>query len=220
MTRIRAAVPLMIVVPALALTACSTSSGTASVATAQPPAGAATSAAAAPTSAAASTKAAPQAGPATSLDPCQLVTSAEASALAGVSFGPGKSESSGTSGKLCVYGAQTHNVFTVVVGQAKDAATAGAEWVAEQAQAEAALKEQVPSGATVSLHKAGVSGLADKAETVTGSAAISGVQFGASAIFLLKGATFVQFSDVVVGTAPPSTAALESQARTTLGRVP
>src|SRR4051812_39997261 len=54
---------------------------------------------------------------ATTLDPCQLVTAAEASQLSGVTFGPGKEETTGSdnTGKRCTYGSQTKNVFFVQV---------------------------------------------------------------------------------------------------------
>lgn len=158
---------------------------------------------------------------ATSLDPCQLVTSAEASALAGTTFGPGKEEPSGDGkGKLCVYGAQTTNVFMVLAGQDASPAAAQADWSNEEAQVKTALTKQVPSGVKLTEQTQDVSGLGDRAATVSGSASLSGQTIGESAIYLLKGATFVSFSDLVLGHPAPTASALEGQARTTLGRVP
>src|SRR5580700_5237958 len=63
----------------------------------------------------------------TSYDPCQLVTASEASSLAGVTYGAGKEETNAGGGRDCVYGSETLNVFTVIVGVAADAATADAD---------------------------------------------------------------------------------------------
>src|SRR5262245_65717867 len=53
-----------------------------------------------------------QSGAPSTIDPCELVTQQEASALAGTSFGPGKEESDGSNGqRRCIYGYQTKNVF-------------------------------------------------------------------------------------------------------------
>jgi len=43
---------------------------------------------------------------------------------------------------------------------------------------------------------------------------------GLIAIYLLKGSTFVTFSDLVLGKPAPSAATMEAQAQTTLGRLP
>src|SRR5690348_10178293 len=67
--------------------------------------------------------AAPPAVSATSLDPCQIVTSAEASALAGANFTTGIEQTTDGGGRICVYGYQTQNVFMVLVAQGPDAAT-------------------------------------------------------------------------------------------------
>ena len=176
-------------------------------------------AAATPAASAAGSASAAPSGPATSLDPCQLVTGSEASSLAGDSYGPGREESSG-GGRQCVYGYQTMNVFTVEVGQAHDAATAQQQWSQAQAQAQALIKSKVPAGVRVSVHTSQVTGLADRAETLYGSTTIAGQTIGFSGIYLLKGATFLAFQDLLLGHAPPSTAALQSEAQTALGRVP
>jgi hypothetical protein len=155
---------------------------------------------------------------ATALDPCQLVTQAEASTLAGTTFGPGKEDKSGN-GKRCVYGGQTKNVFTVELGQAKDAATAQAEWSQAQAEAKAAVSEKLPPGTHVSLDTGAASGIGDRAATVYGSTTIGGLPVGLSGIYVLKGATFFAFQDLVLGNHPPTVAAMKSEARTAAGRV-
>jgi len=156
------------------------------------------------------------------LDPCQLVTSAEASSIAGVTFSAGKEDTTSGGAKSCGYGAQTPNVFMVVVAQAADAATAQADWTQEQAKAEATIKEGLPQGASVNLNITNVTTLsgADKAALATFNTTISGHPVGIIAIYLLKGATFVSFSDLVLGKATPTADAMETQAQTSLGRLP
>lgn len=205
------------------LAACNSASSTAA---AQPPTPARTAASTAVTSAAApatsaaarSSSAAPAAT--TALDPCQLVTSAEASSLAGTTFGQGKDEPSGTSGRRCVYGSQTLNVFTVIVGQAATVADADAQWSSAQAEAQAAVSKQLPSGVSVSVHTDNLTGIADKAALASGSAAISGQTINEIAIYLLKGTTFLTFSDLVLNKKAPSEAAMKAEAQTALSRVP
>jgi hypothetical protein len=173
------------------------------------------------TSAATSPGTAPsQSGVATSLDPCQIVPASEASALAGATFGAGKEEPSGTDGKRCVYGSQTTNVFSVIVGQAATVADADADWSTEQADAQAALTKQVPSGVKFSEQTKDVPGLADRAAVADGSVSLGAESIAASAIYLLKGTVFLSFSDVAVGGAAPTAVALEAEAGKALARVP
>lgn len=207
----RTAAALAVPLSALLLTACgssastSTSSGSSSAAAAQP----AASAAASPSQSAA----------ATSLDPCQLVTSSEASSLAGTTFGPGQEEST-NGGKRCVYGSQTTNVFTVEVAQAQDSATAQADWSQEQSQAQNLAEQKLPAGVSMSLSTQNVTGLGDRAATAYASTSMAGQKIGISGIYLLKGATFLAFQDLLLGHNPPSSAALQAEARTALARVP
>jgi len=151
------------------------------------------------------------------LDPCRLVTSAEASALAGTTFGKGVEEANG-SGKRCVYGSKTLNVFTVEVVRAKDAATASAAWAQAQTEAQSAVKQQLPAGVHFSLVTDNVD-IGDKAATVAGGTTIFGRSFGFSGVYVLKGPTFFAFQDLVLSKAPPAVSRMEAQARTTLGRV-
>jgi hypothetical protein len=162
-----------------------------------------------------------QSGVPTSLDPCQLVTLSEASTLAGASFTTGKEDTTSGGAKTCVYGGQTLNVFQVLVAQAPDATTAQSQWTELQTQAKDALKAGTPSGTTVNLNVTDVTlAGADKAADATASGTISGTTISVSAIYVLKGATFFSISDLVVGTAAPSSSAMEAQALTTLGRIP
>jgi hypothetical protein len=213
--------PTLILAPvaaALLLGACSGSTTPPGSPAASEPAATAT---AAPTSTPATSSPAEGSAAPTALDPCQLVTAAEASALAGTSFGTGKEETTSGGAKICVYGSATTSVVQVIVAQAADAATAQANWAQEQAQAEAAIKQGVPSGVnfTLNVNDASVTG-ADRAAVASAQATIGGVSVAISAIYVLKGATFFTFSDLGVGHAAASTSALEAQAVTTLGRIP
>src|SRR5262245_41931966 len=117
---------------AVTVTACK-SSGTPK-AGAQPPRGA-TATTAPPTGTPAATPSGVSGSTKTTLDPCELVTQQEASALTGAAFGPGKEESDPGGGRRCVYGYQTKNVFLVVVVQAPTVELARA--VKDQVRAEA-----------------------------------------------------------------------------------
>ena len=212
----RTAAALAVTAFALLLAACSSGSPAAISTTTQSATPAATPSAAAT---AASEPTPSQSAAATSLDPCQLVPSSEASSLAGASYGPGKEEAE-NGGKQCIYGYQTTNVFTVELGQASDPATAQADWSQEQSQAEALVEQKLPSGVNISLNTQNVTGLGDRAATANGSTTIDGRLIGMSAIYLLKGATFLSFSDIVLGQQAPSASAMQTEAATALSRVP
>lgn len=227
MRRSAALLTVTATVVASALAGCSTagSSGTTppatQSATEQASTAATASAASAATSPAASASpSSSQSGVATSLDPCQIVPAAEASAVAGATFGAGQEEPSGTDGKRCVYGSETTNVFSVIVGQADTSADAEADYSQEEADAQSAITRQVPSGVKFNEHTQDVSGLADRATVVNGSVSMGGESIAASAIYLLKGAVFLSFSDVVVGSNAPTASALEAEATKALARIP
>jgi len=156
---------------------------------------------------------------ATTLDPCQLVTAAEASALSGASFGAGLEETTGGTGKRCTYGAQTKTVFFVQVATAATAADAQATFTAEEANADAALAAGFPAKISAQLTKADVSGLGDRAAVGTGSETIEGQTISGGVIYLLKGPNFLAFGDLTLGTAPTADA-LKAQAATSLDRMP
>ena len=170
------AIPAVVVMSAVLLTACSSSTSTR---TATPVATAPTATPA--TTSAASTAPIASAAP-TSLDPCQLVTASEASALASASYQTGKEETNKGGGKECVYGSQTTNVFTVIVGQATSPAVAQAEWSAVQAQAKEAIAQKLPAGVHASLDTANVANLGDRAATVYGATSIEGQKVGFSGV--------------------------------------
>ena len=153
----------------------------------------------------------------TAIDPCQLIPQAEASALAGASFGPGTVETAGLS-KRCTYGGQTLNVFTVEVAEAADATAAQAAWNEAQAQVDAELKQKLPPGINIAVANTNVSGIGDKAAVLSGTATIQGQTIGISGIYVLSGAKFFAFQDLKLGT-PPTQAAMEAEAKVALGRI-
>jgi hypothetical protein len=155
----------------------------------------------------------------TSYDPCQLVTASEASSLAGVTYGPGTETTNSGNGKNCVYGADTLNVFTVLVAVASDAATADADWAAEESQVKSALNTSAKGASIdISISNVSLSG-ADMAAVGTGGADIEGVKIAATSVYFLKGAVFVAFSDLVLGKSAPSASDMENEANTVLGRL-
>jgi hypothetical protein len=157
----------------------------------------------------------------TSFDPCALVTPSEASSLTGVSYSAGKEETYSGNGRGCVYGAATLNVLTVEVAVASDAATAQADWAAEEAKAKSVLDTALPHGVSLNYALDDVSNVsgADMAAVGTGSATIETEKLNLSAIYLLKGPVFIGISDLALGHAAPSESALESEGSTALGRV-
>ncbi len=165
---------------------------------------------------------APSASP-TALDPCVLVTSDEASQLAGATFGAGAEDTTAGGGRICTYGANTTNVFDVIVGQA----SSEAEAQAGKADAEAGILKLAAKGVKFT-ELAACSGqascppgtLADGAAYFVGSVTFSGVKVNGSAIYVLKGTTFFGFSDLVLSLPSPTAAALQAEAQVILGRIP
>jgi hypothetical protein len=155
----------------------------------------------------------------TNVDPCQAVTQDEASTLAKATFGAGQEETTDGGGKICVYGSQTTNVFTVEVAQASSGAAASAEWTAEVSEAEAKINSALPPGVHVNFDTSNVSGIGDMAATLTGTETLLGKPINFTGIYVLSGPTFFLIGDLVLGQASPAVSDMEDQARTTLGRV-
>src|SRR5436305_313764 len=130
---------------------------------------------------------------ATALDPCQLVTSSEASSLAGAAFDTGLDTTEDNGARLCVYGSQTLNVLSVVAAQAPDADTAQASWSEEEAAAQRLMQQTLPPGVSLDVTVNDVSDLPsfDRAAVAQASATVAGRTLNISAIYLLKGSTFV-----------------------------
>ncbi len=153
----------------------------------------------------------------TQLDPCQLISSQEASALAGASFGTGVEGSTPGGLKTCTYGSQTTNVFTVDVVQAPDVNTAKVDKAQFLEDLQASLQQLTNEGLNVTQDP----NFADGAVLATASVNGGGIIMNGSAIGVLKGTIFFGFSDIVVGGgAAPDTIALRSEATTVLGRLP
>ncbi len=153
------------------------------------------------------------------VDPCQLVTASEASALAGANFVTGTYSDNGST---CIYGSQTVNVFMITAAQASDADTAQAQWAQNEAKLQNVSASNVPAGVNVNFNVTDVNDLAgaDRAATGQMGFAFQGRSISGSAFYLLRGATFVGFSDLQVGDGAPSSDAMESQAATVLSRLP
>jgi hypothetical protein len=166
-----------------------------------------------PSTAAESASAAPSEATAvaTTIDPCQLLSPAEASQFTGATYGPGEESETPGHLKICTYGAKTTNVFEVQVLQAPDVATAqkGA------ADAEAAAKAEAPGGKIDDI-----SGIGDKSVFFHGGGSLGGVPLDAAGIYVLSGATFFDINDVVLGKSAPSETDFATEATTILGRLP
>ena len=158
---------------------------------------------------------------ATDIDPCQLITADEASQLTGVKFGAGKESVSDKNVKSCNYAGAGANLFTVEVAVAPDEATAKAA----EDDARATLQEQSQKSANIGLKVTELPGFAPDIASGIDAAMLEGgatspIQFGARAMFVLKGTIFFGFDDVAVGGQPPSADAMQNQARTVLGKLP
>ncbi|MES1212652.1 MAG: DUF3558 family protein [Leifsonia sp.] len=159
---------------------------------------------------------------ATTLDPCQLVTAAEASQLSGATFGPGKEEATGTNGTgmRCTYGAQTTNVFFVQVASATSASDAQAEWATEEAAFDADISSSLPGNPNATTSKSDLTGLGDKAAAGTLSDDINGETVNINVIYLLKGPNLLAFGDSTVNVPAASVDSLTTQAAISLDRMP
>jgi hypothetical protein len=147
------------------------------------------------------------------------VTAAEAGALAGTTFGAGAESTTEGGGRICVYGGQTTNVFEVLVAQAPDSKTANDDFTQEEAKAQADLLTKVPAGVTAP-QVGDVPGVGDRAAAGIASLTIKGQTIGISAIYILKGATFLTYSDLVLNKPAPTVAALVAQSTVSLARIP
>lgn len=201
-------IPLAIA--AVALSACSSGGG--NVKETAPP----------PVSTTATASATPAPAPKATADPCQVLTAAEASALAGVTFGPGLEEDTGTAdtpGKRCTYGAKTTNVFFVQIATAADASSAAALWDQERAAVSDELTKAAPPELNLHPTATDVPGLADKATIVSGTATLEGHTFAGTSIAMLDGANYLSFGDLTVDAPAPTATAMEAQAKVSLARL-
>jgi hypothetical protein len=209
------------------LAACSSSSGASASAAPSPSAAASSPSMAASPSAEASPSPAMASSPSaeassgptavpTSLDPCQMVTAQEASALAGVTFGAG-SESTDQNTKICSYG-QEGIVLEVLLSVAPDAATAKSQEPAFKAELESGVAQAGivnPKLTELPNFQDGVD-----AAVVEGSASVAGKTLGGIALYALKGAVLLAISDVSIGGSVPTSEAMQAQAKVSLARLP
>ena len=197
------------------LAACSASGGSPSAGAASPGAVTASpSTSASAISSSAATESALPTAVVTDIDPCQLVTADEASALTGAAYGQGKESTTKNHLKICTYGTQTLNIFTVEVLQAPDEATAQAG----EDQAKKALKNQVGNVLSVQELPNFEDGV--DAAVLTGNGAYQGQTISTISIVALKGTFFLGVANVALNQGTPSSDDMQAQARTALDRLP
>ena len=158
---------------------------------------------------------------ATDIDPCQLITSADASQLVGVKFGAGKATETENNVKLCTYAAPGPNIFSVEVAVAPDVATAQAAEAAALQDLKDTASQQADLGLNVEvLPSFGPNGDADAA-MLQGSKSAGGISLGARALYVLHNTTLFGFSDISLGgSSPPSEQAMKDKATEILATLP
>lgn len=208
---LRALVAASIVGLAACSTGASPSPSPASVAPATPPASVEASASAGATeSQAAQATAVP-----TSVDPCQLVTAQEVSAITGATFTAGQASTETNNVKTCNYGQEGVD-FTVVASRAPDEATAKKD----EADTKAELEKNAP-GLPYKLEE--LPGFAPGADAavVSGSMNTGGGTYSGIAIYVIKGTDFFGITDISsLGGQAPTSAQMQDLAKVALGRLP
>ena len=152
----------------------------------------------------------------TSLDPCTLISSQDASTLVGATFGQGVEGAIPGGLKTCTYVTQPTNTLVVEVGQASDVNTAQA--YKNQFISDIQAKAQQLSSQGLNFTE--IPNFADGGVTATANISAGGISVSASAFGFLKGTVFVGFSDTAVGGTAPSSAMMQSEATTVLGKLP
>ena len=229
MTPNRSAVALVTAAAVLVVAACSSggpnpSASASIVANANPPPAASVAATPGPGASSAAVSEAPSesafpSAVATNIDPCQLITADDASAFVGTKFGAGRESTSENNVKTCNYDAPGPNLFFVEVAVAPDEATAKAAEAAQEADLESQAQDLASLGLTVTKMP-GFAANTDAA-LMQGSLSEGGVSVAARAMFLLRGTTFVAFSDTAVGGGqPPSEQAFKDKANELLAKLP
>jgi hypothetical protein len=152
----------------------------------------------------------------TLLDPCVLVPSQDASTLTGTPFGQGVESSTPGGLKICTYGSQSADVFTVEVVQASNVAAAQAAKTQFVADLQANLQQITDQGINVTQ----LPNFADGAVIGQVSFSGGGMTLNGSAMGFLKGTIFVGFSDLNMNGSAPTSDALQNEATTVLERLP
>jgi hypothetical protein len=152
---------------------------------------------------------------ATAIDPCQLITAAEAGQMVGVTFGAGKEHEGANHVKSCTYTSGT-NTFTVDVAVAPDEATAK---TAENQAVSAIESNQGLKDAGMKETK--LTNFAPGTDALILDGQVKGqISLAARALMLLKGVTYVGFSDLAIGGDVPSQDAFKNEAMTVISRIP
>ena len=155
----------------------------------------------------------------TDIDPCQLITAEAASALVGVTFGPGKESDNGKNVKICSYAGPGPNIFMVEVAVAPDVATAKAAEASVQADLQSNASQQADLGLTVTQLPNFAANT--DAAMLSGAKSAGALSVAARAMLVLRNTTFFAFSDVAVGGGqPPSEKAMQDKANEILATLP
>jgi hypothetical protein len=152
----------------------------------------------------------------TPLDPCQLIDSQAASGLAGTTYGPGEESTTPEGLKICTYGAQTTNIFTVDVARAASVDEAKAD----KTDFLNMLQENLAQLTSQGIQVTELPDFADGATMGQVSVSTSAGTFNGSAFAFLKGTVFVGFSDIVENGPAPTPEALQAEATTVMGLLP
>jgi hypothetical protein len=155
----------------------------------------------------------------TDIDPCQLITAEQASALVGVTFGPGKESDNGKNVKICSYAGPGPNVFMVEVAVAPDVATAKAAEAAAQADLQSSASQQADLGLAVTQ----LPNFAPNTDAamLQGEKSAGALSVAGRAMMVLRNTIFFAFSDVAVGGGkPPSEQAMKDKANEILATLP
>lgn len=118
--------------------------------------------------------------------------------------------------KSCIYGGNTTNILTVDVIKAADKATADAAEKQFQDEIQSNMQDLSSEGIQITQ----VPNFADTAFTAQANVSAGGASLSGSVFGFRKGTIFFGFSDVAIGGTAPSEAAMQSEAKTVLGRLP
>ena len=151
----------------------------------------------------------------TAIDPCQVITSQEAGSLTGASFGAGKSSTLSGNAKMCTYGANTKNVFEVIVAIAPDVATAKQAEASAQADLEANAS-QLQQGMTITK----LPNFAPNTDAVLMELKPNALGISGRSMLLLRGTSFAAFDDLALGGSAPSADAMKAEAMKVLDKLP
>ena len=153
----------------------------------------------------------------TDIDPCSLLTKDDASTLAGYTLAAGTSTTDSNHDRMCSYGAEGR-VIEVLVSVQPDAAAAKAQEPEFKQTLEAAASDAglgKPKLTELPNFEDGVD-----AAVMQGDASMNGTSVGGTALWALKGAVLLAISDIAIGGKSASLDAIESAAKTALGRLP